>query len=304
MEPQQEGPHPDPVTQSAAAAGQKLAELSAVAALLAQILAQVRARHAMQAADRAALEEADRAAIRAKWAPALHPEWLADATLPEAARAWGAALAQEGADAAAETALDAAEARLRELHPYAMAIYDRLRGEGLPRDEAMRQAVPAFLLDPRPRPAPRDAHEGRYLTASAAPAAPAPPGPDPDAAVAGRLLGIVAGLNDAAIAAGRGPLDPAVIEMALAGRTNAPPRLISRIVGGLRDGSLTVPAAAAREPRRTVAGTGPGASDWARPVADGVAAATVRQAAGAHRPRRARGAVAGPRTAAQPKLHP
>jgi hypothetical protein len=122
--------------------------------------------------------------------------------------------------------------------------------------------------------------------------------------VVGRLLGIVAGLNDAAIAAGRGPLDPAVIEMALAGRTNAPPGLISRIVGGLRDGSLTVPAVAAREPRRTVADTGPGAADWARPVGDGVAAATVRQAAGAHRPRRARGAVAGPRTAAQPKLHP
>ena len=65
-----------------------------------------------------------------------------------------------------------------------------------------------------------------------------------------------------------------------------------------------MPAAAAREPRRTVAGTGPGAADWARPVGDGVAAAAVRQAAGAHRPRRARGAVAGSRAAARPKLHP
>jgi len=307
MEPLPEGPHPDPLAQSVTAAGQKLAELAAVAALLAQVLAQVRARHALAAAELAALEEADRAAIAAQWATALHPEWLADATLPETARAWGAALAHEGTDPAAGAALDAAEARLRELHPYAMAIYDRLRSQGLAREEAMRQAVPSFLLDPRPRPAPRDAHQGRYLTASGSgPGAshPARPGPDPDAATTARLLGIIAGLNDAAITDGRGPLDPAVVEMALAGRTNAPPALIKRIVEGLRDGSLTVPAAAARPPRPTVAAAGPGTADWPRPAGDGVAAVALRQAAGARQARRSRAAAAGSRTATRRKLHP
>ena len=68
--------------------------------------------------------------------------------------------------------------------------------------------------------------------------------------------------------------------MALAARTNAPPGLITRIVEGLRDGSLAVPAAAARAPRPTVAAAGPGALDWPRTAADGVAAAVVRRAAG------------------------
>lgn len=295
--------HPDPVPQSAISAGQKLAELAAVAALLTQILAQVAARRAMQAAERAALEEAELAATRAQWARALHPEWLADATLPETARAWGAALAYEGLDPEASAALDAAELRLREIHPYAMAIYDQLREQGLPREEAMRRAVPAFLMDPRPRPAPRDANKGRYLTAGV-PGDPAAAVPDPDAAMAGRLLGIIARLNDTEIAAGRGPLDPAVVEMALAGKTNAPPRLIGRIVAGLRDGSVTVPAAAARGPRPTVAAAGPGAADWPRPAGDGVAVVVVRQAAGGSRPRHARGPAGGSPAPARPRLHP
>jgi hypothetical protein len=302
MEPQQEGPHPEPVTQAAAGAGQKLAELAAIAALLAQVVAQVQARRAMKQADRAALEEADAAADRAGWAPALHREWLADAALPDVARAWGSALACEDTTAAARDALEAAEARLREIHPYAMARYDQLRAAGLDRAAAMRQAAPAFLMDPRPRPAPRDAQAGRYLTAGAA-AGPAPAPPDPDAAVVGRLLEIVGGLNDREIAAGRAPLDPAVVEMALAGRTSAPPRLIGRVVEGLRDGSLTVPAAAARPPRRTVAATGPSAADWPRPAADGVAVVVVRRTAWVRPPRPARGARTASRPAKAPRRH-
>jgi len=305
MEPPQEGPYPDPVAQAVTSAGQKLAEFAAVAALLAQVTAQFRARRAMQDAGRVALEDADRAAARARWAPALDRGWLADAGLRDVARAWGSALPYEDADAAAREALDAAEARLREMHPYGMRAYDTLRDGGRARAEAMREAAPEFLKHPRPRPAPRDAHQGRYLTAPS-PAAgertPAPP--DPDAAAAAHLLDIVGRINDSEIAAGRGPLDPAVVQMALAARTSAPPGLITRIVEGLRDGSLAVPAAAARAPRPTVAAAGPGALDWPRTAADGVAVVVVRRAAGGQAPRRARGARSVPPAASRPRLHP
>jgi hypothetical protein len=41
---------------------------------------------------------------------------------------------------------------LRVLHPYAMAWYDRRRGEGVGTVEAMRQAVPMFGRAPHARP--------------------------------------------------------------------------------------------------------------------------------------------------------
>jgi len=83
---------------------------------------------------------------------------LNDASLGEAARAWGSALPYENADPRAAVTLDACEMRLRELHPYAMGIYDRLRqNEGLSRTDAMRSAAAEFLKHPRPRPAPKDA---------------------------------------------------------------------------------------------------------------------------------------------------
>jgi hypothetical protein len=43
------------------------------------------------------------------------------------------------------------EARLRELHPYAMARFDRLRDDGVDRVEAMREAAPLFLRAPHVR---------------------------------------------------------------------------------------------------------------------------------------------------------
>ena len=44
------------------------------------------------------------------------------------------------------------EARLRALHPFAMARYDRLRSDGAAAD-AMREAAPLFALYPHARPA-------------------------------------------------------------------------------------------------------------------------------------------------------
>ena len=79
---------------------------------------------------------AERDGDRARWEPALDPGWLRRARLLDAAEAWGAALpyTDRGVpwyEPAAATAMARCEERLRRLHPYAMARYDRLRSDGL-----------------------------------------------------------------------------------------------------------------------------------------------------------------------------
>lgn len=302
-----EGPHPDPVTGAATVGGQKLAEFITVAALLTQVTAQARAYLAARAAGREAAGEAEAGAARARWAPALHRDWLADAALPDVARAWGSALPYEQADASARDAMDAAEGRLRDLHPYAMAHYDRLRADGRSRMDSMWEAMPDFQLHPRPRPAPRDVHKGRRLGAGGGEADAAGDGYLAGAAhVAGsaRILAVVARLNEESIAAGRGPLDPAVTEMALHRSTNVPAEAIDWVIRGLRDGSLVLPVPASGPARRTVSTTGTAAADWPRDVHDGLAATVIRGAAGSQPARPARQAR---RTATRdraPRLHP
>jgi hypothetical protein len=286
-----EGSHPDPTGQASAAAGQKIAELAAVAAMLGQVAAQIKARQASRAADAVARDEAALAAARTGWAPALHPEWLADATLRNVATAWGSAAPWEHADSGAQAALEACETRLRELHPYAMRRFDELRGRGWARADAMMDAAQAFALHPSPRPAPQDANDGRYLAAAApsgggpvqAPAGPFPV--DPDAAVTSRILRIVARLNEQATAAGRGPLDPEVVDIALRTGTNAPDALIRNVVDGLRAGTRVVPTVAAAAGPRSAASAGVNAATWPSNVYDGVAAATIgRSVTGQRRP--------------------
>ena len=103
-----------------------------------------RARRALHAQIRA-----EQQAGRAGWAPALDPAWLREATLVQVARAWSKAVpysdrAVPWYEPAAATALRKCEERLRDLHPYAMARYDRLRAEGLGPTEAMQEAAPLF----------------------------------------------------------------------------------------------------------------------------------------------------------------
>ena len=98
---------------------------------------------------------AEKDADRAGWAPALDPTWLRQATIVDAAQAWGAAFpyadrAVPWHEPAAATAMTRCEERLRHLHPYAMARYDRLRSDGLGPAEAMREAAPFFARYPRP----------------------------------------------------------------------------------------------------------------------------------------------------------
>jgi hypothetical protein len=92
---------------------------------------------------------ADRSAARAAWTPAQDPGWLRQADLLQTAQAWGAAMpyADRGVpwyEPAAATAMRKCEDRLRDLHPHAMARYDRLHADGMNPAEAMREAAPLF----------------------------------------------------------------------------------------------------------------------------------------------------------------
>ena len=111
-------------------------------------------------------ERVARQAARAGWAPAYDARWLAQADPLQAAGVWGAAVAYADADPEAAAAVRKCEERLRVLHPYAMAWYDRLRSEGAGAVEAMRQAVPLFGRAPYARPG-DPAAERRVLEAPA-----------------------------------------------------------------------------------------------------------------------------------------
>jgi hypothetical protein len=107
-----------------------------------------RARRALKAQIRA-----ERAAVRARWAPANDPRWLREASLTDTAVAWCVAVPYAGPstewfERSAESAVRNCERRLRELHPHAMARYDRLRGDGLHPVLAMGKAAPLFARSP------------------------------------------------------------------------------------------------------------------------------------------------------------
>lgn len=97
-------------------------------------------------------ERGARQAARARWAPAYDARWLAQADLLQVAGVWGTAAIYADAVPEAAAAARKCEERLRGLHPYAMARYDRLRGDGTGAIEAMRQAVPLFGRAPYARP--------------------------------------------------------------------------------------------------------------------------------------------------------
>ncbi len=101
------------------------------------------------------LHDQERAAYElacAGWAAARDPRFLDQADLLQAARTWSAAAAYADADPEAADAVRRCEERLRVLHPYAMAWYDRLRREGATPLDAMREALPLFARAPHARP--------------------------------------------------------------------------------------------------------------------------------------------------------
>jgi len=152
--------HPDPFGEGFSHSSQKAAQFISMAGAAYEIAARRKAiRAARDAArteqQRRALQEQERAAradVRARWAPAHDARWLAQADLLQVGGVWGAAAPYADTDPEAASALRKAEGRLRVLHPYAMARYDRLRFEGADPLEAMREAVYLFAREPHARP--------------------------------------------------------------------------------------------------------------------------------------------------------
>jgi hypothetical protein len=155
--------HPDPFRDAMQEMVHRAVQVGSFAVTGAQVYAYHRRAQARTAAEqdhraRRALNaqiRAEKDADRAGWAPALDPTWLRQATIVDAAQAWGAAMpyadrAMPWHEPAAATAMTRCEERLRDLHPYAMARYDRLRSDGFGSAEAMREAAPLFARHPRP----------------------------------------------------------------------------------------------------------------------------------------------------------
>jgi hypothetical protein len=156
--------HPDPFADAAQHGVQRAVQVASCAMTAAQVYlyqrrAQARAVAEQAAQGRRALNaqvRAERDAARATWAPALDREWLRSATVTDAATTWGAAMPYADRsvpwyEPAAATALRKSEERLRYLHPYAMARYDRLRGDGMSPSEAMFEAAALFARQPTAR---------------------------------------------------------------------------------------------------------------------------------------------------------
>ena len=156
--------YPDLFNAAAHSASRDMVQAASVMAVLARHAMQRHARRALQAdqvsaqARRARMSQqhAERAAARAAWAPANDPAWLRNADLAGTATAWAAAVRYPD-DPAAASAVENCEERLRDLHPSAMAKYDRLRTAGRGPISAMQAAAPMF--DQRP------AREGSAATA-------------------------------------------------------------------------------------------------------------------------------------------
>jgi len=174
------GHYPEPFSEAASYSSQRATQLASLVAAAAEVRMRLNAARAARQAgqDRQAqrqLQEQERTAraqAQARWAPAHDARWLAQTDPLQAAGAWGAAAPWADTDPVAAAAMRKSEERLRTLHPFAMARYDRLRAEGASPLDAMREAAPLFGYHPHARPAPP-----RQRLKSDAPATSAAPGP-------------------------------------------------------------------------------------------------------------------------------
>ena len=147
----------DPLEEALSHGSQRVAQLASLAAAMAQVVIQRRAleqaRKAVLGDQRATRVTDDQERLlhrqaRLSWAPAHDAQWLSQAGFTETARAWAGAAAYADTDPSAAAALRICENKLRGLHPYAMARYDRLRDDGLAPLDAMREAAPLFARAP------------------------------------------------------------------------------------------------------------------------------------------------------------
>jgi|HubBroStandDraft_6_1064221.scaffolds.fasta_scaffold15334_2 hypothetical protein len=309
--------HPDPFQDAIGHGLQRAIQVTSCAVTAAQVYAYQQRTQAMAVAERdertrralATQMRADRDAARATWAPAVNPDWLRDADLLQTARTWAAAMPYADRsvpwyEPAAATAMRRCEDRLRDLHPYAMGRYDRLREDGAAPADAMRDAAPLFANAPRaydrpyvPRPA-LAAGNGDGLAWTAAPQ----PREQTGVADAQQVRGkqIIAALQEQARAHHRGPLGEAEQRTVLETITNLPPDVIDHVVSPASS-AVSNRADASRPALASTSATvhhGPADRPWKHdfpvPIQDVVATAlspASRQATAAEQPtqRRTRG---------------
>jgi hypothetical protein len=243
--------YPDLLGQAVSHSSQRLAQMGSL--LASWVVVEARRKERRNAAQTAQsqrelemLREQERAAYklaRAGWAPALDRKWLAQADLLQTARTWSAAAAYADADPEAASAASRSEERLRTLHPYAMAWYDRLRTEGAGRFDAMREAIPLFARAPHARPG-GPAADHRHLAASATPHTTAQaagpddrlqqPGLEPDPASQEEQRGrqIVSRLQARAVEERGSELSPDELATVLGATTTLSPGVIARLTRG------------------------------------------------------------------------
>ncbi len=245
MEPAQ---YTDPLEDALSHGSQRVAQFASLAGAMAQVVMQRRALHDARKAARnderatRVLDEQERLMhrqARLSWAAAHDPQWLAQADLLETGHAWAGAASYADTDPAAASAMRKCEDRLRMLHPYAMARYDRLREDGMSPLDAMRETAPLFGRHPDVRVG-EPAAARRALGADAADDAhPSAgevlddlPGPDPSAGDEGAELRgrkIVERLQANARAAERPELGADELAMVLEAATNLPDDVITRV---------------------------------------------------------------------------
>ena len=131
--------HPDPGGEAAA----RVAQLAAMTLSVGEAMARLRSQRLQ---DRTLAEQQTAAAARAQsaaqtatdrlhFAQAVEDRWVRSSSTSELVDAWSRALPYAGREPLADLAVDRVEARLRQLHPEAMATYDAGRAGGFaPRD--------------------------------------------------------------------------------------------------------------------------------------------------------------------------
>ena len=308
--------HPDPFHDAMGQGLQRAIHVGSSVVTGAQVYLYLKRTQAMAAAERderarrvlAAQMRAEQDAARAGWAPALDPDWLRQANLFQAASTWGSAMPYADRSVpwyqpTAATAMRRSEQRLRDLHPHAMARYDRLRADGMEPAEAMREAAPVFAGAPRaydapysPRPV-LEAGTGDHLTWVAAASTPDPGEPGLLAqAQQRRGRQIVAVLQARADAQHRDPLGEAELRTVLETVTNLPADVIDQVVKAPSAGAFRAigTAAAVTAPRRPGRTARPWEHDFPVPIHDVVSGAAPSAspqptAASTQTPRRSRG---------------
>lgn len=247
----------DPLEEALSQASQRVAQLASLTGAMAQIIVQRRAlhnaRHAARDDERAiqVIDEQERLIqrqARLSWAPAHDAQWLAHADLLQTGRAWASAASYADTDPAAASAMRKCENRLRSLHPYAMARYDRLRDDSVGPLDAMQETVPLFGRSPHARAG----DPGPFRPALSADAGPdatqpanqtltnppeQPPGDDSHNQTEERGQQIIERLQSSARAAGRPELGDDELAMILEAVTNLPEDMIERLTRNAPSGS-------------------------------------------------------------------